>query len=81
MSTHFGVLSLALLGALQAAPAQGPETVVAIHHVTVIDGTGAAPRPDATVVIRGRHIESITPARRARVPAGAVVIDGVRRTA
>ena len=54
MSTHFGVLSLALLGALHAAPAQGPVPVVAIRHVTVIDGTGAAPLPDATVVIRGR---------------------------
>lgn len=77
MYTHSGVLSLALLGAPQAAPAQGPVTVVAIRHVTVIDGTGAAPLPDATVVIRSRHIESITPARRVRIPAGAVVIDGV----
>jgi imidazolonepropionase-like amidohydrolase len=30
--------------------------LIAFHHVTLIDGTGRDPLPDATVAVRGRHI-------------------------
>jgi imidazolonepropionase-like amidohydrolase len=49
--------------------------VVALEHVRVIDGTGAAPIDDRTIVIAHREIESIGPAAAANVPAGAKVLD------
>jgi imidazolonepropionase-like amidohydrolase len=76
MSARLCVLSLALLGAMKPTFAHAPTTVVAIRNVTVIDGTGAAPLPDATVVIQGRRIEAIGPSRRVRIPPAAVVIEG-----
>ena len=49
--------------------------VVALTHARVIDGTGAAPRPDQTVIIRDGRIESMSSAASARIPAGAQVLD------
>jgi imidazolonepropionase-like amidohydrolase len=49
--------------------------VVALTHVRVIDGTGAAPAADQTVVIENGRITSVGPAAAARVPAGARVLD------
>lgn len=65
---------LCLLLAAKASITLAQETIaIAITDVTVIDGTGAAPRSDVTVVINGGRIASIgnDPA-----PADAVVIDG-----
>ncbi|MGQ0714405.1 MAG: amidohydrolase family protein [Gemmatimonadaceae bacterium] len=50
------------------------EPVVALTGVTVIDGTGAAPRRDQTVVIRDGRIAEVGPASRVRAPAGARVM-------
>ena len=52
------------------------EPVVAIRNVTVIPGTAAAAIPDATILIRGRRVEAVGPARTIRIPAGARVIEG-----
>ncbi len=49
--------------------------VVALTHVRVIDGTGAAAREDQTVVISKGKIESVGDASAANVPTGAQVID------
>lgn len=49
--------------------------VVALTHVRVVDGTGAAAREDQTVVLRDGRIESIGPSASATVPAGAQVVD------
>ena len=54
--------------------------VVAITHVRVIDGTGAAPRNDQTVVIQDGRIQAIGPAATLRPPAGAHLIDGTGKT-
>src|SRR5260370_15473840 len=43
---------------------------LALTHVLVIDGTGTAPRPDQTVVIRDGKIAEVGPAQTVRVPAG-----------
>ena len=51
-------------------------TPTVIRGVTVINGTGAAPQADATVVIRAGRIEAVGPSRSLPVPAGAEVIDG-----
>jgi imidazolonepropionase-like amidohydrolase len=42
----------------------------AIEHVTVIDGTGHAPRPDMTVTISGDRISAVTPSALAHNPKG-----------
>ena len=49
--------------------------VVALAHVRVIDGTGAAAREDQTVVISGGRILSAGPAASTPPPAGAKVMD------
>ena len=49
---------------------------VALTHVRVIDGTGAAPREDQTVVIAGGRIAAIN----SRPPEGARVVDCTGQT-
>jgi len=49
--------------------------VVALTHVRVIDGTGAAARDDQTVVISRGKIESVSDAASANVPKDAQVLD------
>jgi imidazolonepropionase-like amidohydrolase len=49
--------------------------VIALTHVRVIDGTGAAVREDQTVVLSKGKIESIADAATAAVPSGAQVMD------
>jgi len=53
-------------------------TTIAIRGATLIDGTGAPPRPDALLVIREGRIVSVGPATAealAALPAGATVRD------
>jgi imidazolonepropionase-like amidohydrolase len=49
--------------------------VVALTHVTVIDGTGAPARDDQTIVLRDGRIESVGPSTRASVPPAAKILD------
>jgi imidazolonepropionase-like amidohydrolase len=48
---------------------------VALTHVRVIDGTGAAPREDQTIVVAGGKIVSVEASSAAKVPANAQVLD------
>lgn len=50
-------------------------SVLALTHVTVIDMTGAPPKPHMTVIITGNRITSMGRAGKVRVPSGAQVID------
>jgi imidazolonepropionase-like amidohydrolase len=50
------------------------DSVVALTNVTIIDGTGSAPRTGQTIVIRGNRIADVGPAASVRVPAGARVM-------
>ncbi|HXD48530.1 MAG TPA: amidohydrolase family protein [Gemmatimonadaceae bacterium] len=50
-------------------------SIVALTHVRVIDGTGAAPRADQTVIIRDGNIAVIGPSASTPAPAGAQVMD------
>src|SRR4030095_2776291 len=80
-------LALLLLCSL-AVPsfAQGPQSerqqfirtdaqVIALVHVRVIDGTGAAVLDDQTIVISDGKIQTIGPSASAKVPAAAKVLD------
>jgi imidazolonepropionase-like amidohydrolase len=49
--------------------------VVALEHVRVIDGTGAAVREDQTVILGNGKIKSISSATEATVPQDAKVLD------
>jgi len=49
--------------------------VVALAHVRVIDGTGAAPRDDQTIIIADGKILSIAPSAIANVPPNAQVLE------
>jgi imidazolonepropionase-like amidohydrolase len=54
--------------------------VIALTHVRVIDGTGAAPRADQTLVIREGKIAALGDAASTKVPEGAKVLDLSGRT-
>jgi imidazolonepropionase-like amidohydrolase len=49
--------------------------IITLTHVRVIDGTGAAPKLDQTVVIRDGNIAAIGPSASTTPPAGATVVD------
>ncbi|HUP19554.1 MAG TPA: amidohydrolase family protein [Gemmatimonadota bacterium] len=73
--------ALLWLVSLLAAPALGlaQEPPVAVTGVTVVDVTGGAEGPPATVVIRDGRIAAIGPAGEIDVPAGARVVEGAGR--
>jgi imidazolonepropionase-like amidohydrolase len=54
---------------------------VAVTHVRVLDGTGAAGRDDQTIVISAGKISAIGPSASTPAPQGAQVVDGTGRTA
>ena len=56
------------------AAAQERNTL-AITHVTVIDCTGAAAKPNSTLLIRDGHINSVGPSDTAKIPESARVVD------
>ncbi|HLK66746.1 MAG TPA: amidohydrolase family protein [Bryobacteraceae bacterium] len=64
------IVSFALFAGLARAQA------LVIKDVTVIDATGAAPKPNRTVIVVGDRITAVEPANAARIPANARVVDG-----
>jgi imidazolonepropionase-like amidohydrolase len=89
MVKQFRLLVFVLSCALGFAHAQEPSAlapevrafvkedapVLALTHVRVIDGTGAAARPDQTLVIRSGKITTIADTATAKIPEGAKVLD------
>jgi len=49
--------------------------VIALAHVRVIDGTGAAPKDDQTIIISEGKIQSVEPAATAKIPANVQTLD------
>src|SRR5437879_8796038 len=79
-------LILLLLSAFINCLAQTPQSdrqqfirveapVIALTYVRVIDGTGAAPLEDQTIVIADGKIQSIAPSANSKVQAGAQILD------
>ena len=54
--------------------------VIALTRVMVIDGTGAAPKTDQTVIIANGRIQTVGPAASVTVPQGARVVDASGHT-
>jgi imidazolonepropionase-like amidohydrolase len=66
---------LPLLVVARGSSNRQPQSLV-FEHVTVIDMTGAPPRPDMTVVIAGNRIVALRKTGKIRIPKEARVIDG-----
>jgi imidazolonepropionase-like amidohydrolase len=58
----------------QTGPSRGP--VLAITHITVIDATGAPPRPDQTVIIKDGRIVALGQSPDPTAAAGVEIVDG-----
>ncbi len=54
--------------------------MIVLSNARLIDGTGAAPRADATIVIDGNRIRAVETGRHADFPAGAQVVDCAGKT-
>lgn len=79
LATVFVATLLGWVGFSHESPlAQAP--AVALTGARVIDGTGAAPIEQATIVIANGKIESVGPAASARIPAGATRVDMAGKT-
>ena len=81
MSPTSRVVSFVVAAMLVAPPADarsgatGRPRDLAITHVTLVDGTGAPPRADITVIVRDGRIAAVGPAGAVRPPRGARVVD------
>jgi imidazolonepropionase-like amidohydrolase len=53
---------------------------IAFTHIRVVDGTGAPPKADMTVIVADGRIETVGAADRVTVPTGAAIIDGRGKT-
>ena len=69
------MFSIAFLAHAQEKKDKKEEPVTALVGGTVIDGTGAAPVVNATVLVQGAKILAVGPAAATKVPKGANVID------
>jgi len=70
------LIALGMVSVLTPAQLREPGlTSLALMHVTVIDGTGAPPRPDMTVLIVGYRIAEIAKSNTISVPRFARTID------
>ncbi|MDE2943138.1 MAG: amidohydrolase family protein [Gemmatimonadota bacterium] len=86
--TPISLIVLATAAILGACSGAEPESsaadaagapALAIVGATVVDGSGAEPVPDATVVVRDGRIESVGPSAEVEVPADAEVLDAAGR--
>ncbi len=68
-------ITLSILVAALFCTASIDAQVSVLTHATVIDGTGAEPQKDVTIVIENGRIRDTGPSSRVSVPAGAAVVD------
>lgn len=72
MKTLSAVLSFAAIVSLAV---NGFAQITVLTHATVIDGTGAAPQNDVSVVMENGVIRDMGPSSKITAPAGAAVMD------
>src|SRR5277367_6611066 len=68
------------LSAAVAAFVKEDAAVIALTHVRVVDGTGAAPRTDQTLLVADGKIVGLGDAASIKIPDGARVLDLSGRT-
>ncbi len=71
------LLAVAVIGFSQENKEKKEEPVIALVGATLIDGTGAAPAANMTVLIQGQKIKAIGSSTKVQVPPGAQRIDAV----
>ena len=77
----FIVLCAAILPAQNSRPAEQQQFVaveapiVALTHVKLIDGTGASPKENQTILVEGERIVQVADTEEVDVPRGAEVLD------
>ena len=78
MNSHIArlVTTVVLLAAAWAGSVGAQSVTLAVTNVTLIDGTGASPRPTTTVIVNGGRIATIGRSGRIRLPLDAIVVDG-----
>ena len=70
-----GLGATILIAGGSPASAQSQVPVLIVEGGTLIDGSGGQPIRNATIIIRGDKIETVTATRPAKTPVGATVID------
>ena len=70
---RFGMRRIVVLSLFAALAASAQVRV--LSHATLIDGTGAPPVEDATIVVRGEKISAIGPSAQVKIPKGAEAVD------
>jgi N-acetylglucosamine-6-phosphate deacetylase len=77
-STAWSLLIILFLVACAALNSCSPPhpAALAIAHVTIIDGTGSAPKTDFTVVVERSRIVAVGSSASTSIPRNAKVIDG-----
>jgi len=73
-SLVFSLLSVPILYCVAACSEPHPATI-AIIHATIIDATGAPPKPNSTILVDHEKISAIGPDSSLEIPPGARVID------
>lgn len=69
------ISTLIILAAALLFTANATAQVTVLTHATVIDGAGAAPQKDVTIVMENGRIRDVGPSSKVPVPAGATVVD------
>ncbi len=72
---RWAVVCLLFWGLGMYGQSGGAPAVTVIRAGSLIDGKAATTRHDQVIVIQGNHIESVSDAASAKIPAGATVID------
>jgi len=67
--------TLIILAATLLFAASATAQVTVLNHATVVDGTGAGPQKDVTIVIENGRIRDMGPSSKVSVPVGATVVD------
>jgi imidazolonepropionase-like amidohydrolase len=67
--------TLIILAAALLFTASATAQVIVLTHATVVDGTGAGPQKDVTIVMENGRIRDMGPSSKLSVPAGATVVD------
>ena len=69
------ISTVIILAAALLFTANATAQVTVLTHATVIDGAGAAPQKDVTIVMENGRIRDVGPSSKMPVPAGATVVD------
>lgn len=77
MRWSIAVIGASLLGAGGCSPDRSHDAPhLVISNATIIDGTGAPPRPNQTIVVEGSRVVAVGPVGSISIPAGSKVVDG-----